>query len=86
MRPVYNVTARTSVKVNIDPCDIARILNEERERVAGGRDYYISSDGTIMNGGGRWAEKEGDATEEQARLYDALELCADYFNRMEIKL
>ncbi len=86
MRPVYNVTAKTYVKVDIEPSDIARILNDERERVAGGRDYYIGSDGTIMNGGGRWDEKEGEATEEQARLYDALALCADYFNRMEIKL
>ena len=86
MRPVYNVTARTFVKVDIEPSDIARILNDERERVAGGRDYYISSDGTIMNGGGRWDEKEGEATEEQSRLYDALALCADYFRRMEDRL
>jgi len=86
MRPIYNVTARTSVKVNIEPSDIARILNEERERVAGGRDYYISSDGTIMNGGGRWAEKEGDATEEQARLYEALKISAEYFRKMEDRL
>ena len=73
MRPVYNVTAK------IDPSDIARILNEESEKLAGGRGCYISSDGTIFDIGGRLIEKIGDATEEQARLYDALELCAKHF-------
>lgn len=86
MRPVYNVTAKTYVKVKIEPSDIARILNDERERVAGGTDYYIASDGTIINGRGRWEEKEGEATEEQVRLYEALKISAEYFRKMEDRL
>ena len=83
MQKTYDVTAKTYFEATIDSSDISRILNEEREKVAGGKDCYISSDGTIFDTGGRWTEKIGDATEEQARLYDALELCARHFEGLK---
>lgn len=83
MNRSYNVKATTLIEVKIEPDDIARILSGEKDKLAGGKDCYINSDGTIFDVGGRWTEKIGDATEEQAKLYDALELCIKYLKDLK---
>ncbi len=75
----YEVTGRIISKVYIDSSDIAKILNEEKEKLLGGSDRYIS-EGTIFESA-RWTETVGQATEEQVELYNALKLLTNHFSK-----